>query len=260
MKKPILLAVAIILTLLLLPVKPAFAGSASVSGTFGSDPTMPVVSINTPNCTSQGATQVRYHKHRFTVDVTGAYDLIIPQTGQSAGMLVSVYVMSSSFNPAAPFASCLAGANNGLAPGTPTTLNNVNLTAGTIYYAVPFDDTFGQVSNGPWTLTISGPGNVTFIDIIPINTNNIPGCGLNIPAGSVVGDAPAGAQVFSSPGNVAQGVVLNPGTYWVIGQDASQTYYKVVLACQFVWVRKDTMGPSYQAPQNGAALPTGIVQ
>jgi hypothetical protein len=222
---------------------------------------MPVVSISTPNCTAQGATQVRYHKHRFTVDVTGAYNLIIPQTGQTAGSLVSIYVMSATFNPATPFASCLAGANNGLAPGTPTTLNNVNLTAGTIYYAVPFDDTFSQVSNGPWTLTISGPGNVTFIDLTPINTiDSLAACGLNIPAGSVVGEAPAGAQVFYEPGSAASGVVLNPGTYWVVGQDASQTYYKVVLACQFVWVRKDTMGPSWQPPQNGAALPTGIVK
>lgn len=85
------------------------------------------------------------------------------------------------------------------------------------------------------------------------------GCLLNVPSGSVVGEAPLGAQAYYSPGNVAPGVVLNPGTYIVIGQDASETYYKVVLACQYLWVRKDTMQPSYQAPQNGAALPTRVV-
>jgi hypothetical protein len=85
------------------------------------------------------------------------------------------------------------------------------------------------------------------------------GCTLNIPSGSVVGEAPLGAQVYYSPGNIAPSIVLNPGTYIVVGQDESETYYKVVLACQFLWVRKDTMQPSFQAPQNGAPLPTRIV-
>ena len=84
-------------------------------------------------------------------------------------------------------------------------------------------------------------------------------CRLSPPAGSVVGEAPVGAQVYWSPGNASPGIVLNPGTYIVVGQDASETYYKVVLACEYVWVRKDTMQPSFQSPQNGAPLPTTIV-
>ncbi len=83
-------------------------------------------------------------------------------------------------------------------------------------------------------------------------------CGLNIPSGSVVGEAPNGAQIYYAPGGIST-VTLNPGTYIVVGQDESETYYKIVLACQFVWVRKDTMQPSYQAPQNGMPLPTRIV-
>lgn len=85
------------------------------------------------------------------------------------------------------------------------------------------------------------------------------GCTLNIPSGSVVGEAPLGAQAYYSPGNAAPGVVLNPGTYIVVGQDESETYYKIVLACRFLWVRKDTMQPSYLPPQNGTPLPTRIV-
>jgi hypothetical protein len=84
-------------------------------------------------------------------------------------------------------------------------------------------------------------------------------CGLNIPEGSVVGEAPLGAQIYFEPGNISPGNVLNPGTYIVIGQDKSKTYYKIVLACDFVWVRKDTMQPSYLPPQSGAQLPTRIV-
>jgi hypothetical protein len=243
MKKPILLAIGVILTLLLLPVGPAFAGSASLSGTLTpGGATMPVVFISTPNCTGQGAAQVLYAQHKVTVDTTGVYDFSV----SSPGGFASMYIMSASFNPANGFPACLAGDNS----GNPVTLS-LNLTAGTTYYVIPFDDTFAQ-AGGSYTLTISGPGSVAL--------DGSGGCGINIPAGSVVGEAPAGAQVFYEPGSVASGVVLNPGTYWVVGQDASQTYYKVVLACQFVWVRKDTMGPSWQPPQNGAPLPTGIVQ
>jgi hypothetical protein len=85
------------------------------------------------------------------------------------------------------------------------------------------------------------------------------GCNLRIPSGSVVGESPLGAQAYYEPGSEAPGVVLNPGTYIVTGQDESETYYQVVLACQLLWVRKDTMQPSFQAPQNGTPLPTRIV-
>ena len=83
-------------------------------------------------------------------------------------------------------------------------------------------------------------------------------CNLSIPSGSVVGEAPLGAQIYYAPGQ-ATNLTLNPGTYVVVGQDETETYYKIVLACAFRWVRKDSMQPSYQAPQNGQALPTRIV-
>lgn len=85
-----------------------------------------------------------------------------------------------------------------------------------------------------------------------------PGCQLAVPSTAVVGDAPLGAYIFSAPGQPTD-KVLAPGTYVVVGQDSTETYYKIVLACQFVWVRKDTMQPSWQAPQNGTPLPTNIV-
>lgn len=83
-------------------------------------------------------------------------------------------------------------------------------------------------------------------------------CRLNIPEGSVVGEAPLGAQAFYEPGN-ATNFNINPGTYTVIGQDESESYYKIVLACETLWVLKETMQPSYLHPQNGAPLPTRIV-
>lgn len=90
----------------------------------------------------------------------------------------------------------------------------------------------------------------------PIVAGNV--CNLALPAGSVVGSAPLGAQAFYSPGNITN-ITLNPGTYIVVGQDSTETYYKVVLGCQFLWVLKTTMEPSFLPPQNGAPLPTRIV-
>lgn len=85
------------------------------------------------------------------------------------------------------------------------------------------------------------------------------GCKLAIPPGSVVGDLPFKTQLYWSPGNASPGHFVNPGTYVVVGQDQTETYYKIVLACQFVWVPKANMQPSYLPPQNGAPLPTRIV-
>jgi hypothetical protein len=93
-------------------------------------------------------------------------------------------------------------------------------------------------------------------EVLPVDPSV---CSLPVPDGSVVGDAPNGAQVYYEPGNASPGVVLNAGTYIVIGQDATETYYKIKLACQYVWVLKSAMQPSLQAPQNGAPLPTRIV-
>ena len=99
-----------------------------------------------------------------------------------------------------------------------------------------------------------------YIEInVEVPTVNPEVCGLAVPDGSVVGEAPNGAQVYYEPGKASPGVILNSGTYIVIGQDATETYYKIKLACQYVWVLKSTMQPSLQAPQNGAPLPTRIV-
>lgn len=107
-----------------------------------------------------------------------------------------------------------------------------------------YADVQGLASGTPFSFMASSPSG---------------GCRLSIPASSVVGEAPLGAQVYYAPGNTSPGVVLNAGTYTVIGQDESQTYYKLFFSCSFIWVRKDTMQPSWQPPQNGAPLPTTIV-
>ncbi|MFN8561313.1 MAG: hypothetical protein U0703_06750 [Anaerolineae bacterium] len=70
--------------------------------------------------------------------------------------------------------------------------------------------------------------------------------------GAVVGEAPLGAQVYREPAadKSSPGVVLNPGTYYVIGVDSDRRVSsKVWLTCQSVfWVRSDALQPSYQPP------------
>jgi hypothetical protein len=93
-------------------------------------------------------------------------------------------------------------------------------------------------------------------------TNQSFGSGVcpDIPGGSVVGAMPAQTQAFYEPGNISPNIFINPGTYWVIGEDDSGQYYKIMLACQFLWVPIDSMQSSYQAPWSGQPLPTRVVQ
>ncbi|MCA9911201.1 MAG: hypothetical protein KC519_21260, partial [Anaerolineae bacterium] len=87
-------------------------------------------------------------------------------------------------------------------------------------------------------------------------------CRIQLPSGSVVGEAPLGAQVYWLPevGKEAPGIILNPGTYWVVGVDETGEFSKIWLTCESTfWVRSEALQPSYLPPQNGAPLPTRIV-
>lgn len=83
-----------------------------------------------------------------------------------------------------------------------------------------------------------------------------------LPDGSVVGEAPLGAQIYWEPaeGSASLGNTLNPGTYWVVGVDESGAFSKIWLTCnsQF-WVPSNALQPNYAAPWNGQPLPTRVV-
>jgi hypothetical protein len=244
MAKRLLLTIAVFLILSMFAVGSVFAGSVTVNGTIdGTSPTMPNVGIiSTPNCTgAYTAFAVHYASFPLTVDAAGVYT--ITETGTTSAL----YVLQGSFDPNAVASTCIAASNT-----NPISLA-VSLNPGTTYYVVIIDDTFAQ-SGLTYQLTVSGPGNP---NLGLLTSSDI--CSLPIPAGSVVGEAPLGAQVYWAPGQESPGLVLNPGTYHVIGQDATETYYKLFFNCQYIWVRKDTMQPSWLPPQNGAPLPQGIV-
>jgi len=91
----------------------------------------------------------------------------------------------------------------------------------------------------------------------------VPGCDalIPIPATAVVGKFVAPAQVYWSPGKLTSPVVtVDAGkNYLVAGQDASGQYRKILIACDWVWVRAETVGPNPESPWNGAPLPTLVV-
>jgi hypothetical protein len=133
---------------------------------------------------------------------------------------------------------------NTLVTLTVTTYNGPNYTGGTAY-----------ISSMTWDCT-------TGAIIALTNTVPVGDCPNPLISGSVVGEAPGGAQVYWAPNanSASPGIILNPGTYWVMGADETGAYSKVWLTCQSVfWVRSDTLQPSFRPPQTGEPLPTRVV-
>lgn len=235
MKNRTLLSITAVLAVVFLfgiTASAVFAGSISFSGTFAGDPTMPVVTISTPNCASQGATQVRYDAYPFTVTVTGAYTFTAGTTGGS-GTKASIYIMNSGFNPAAALSNCLYGANT----GSPTTLSNVNLTAGTNYYLVIFDDTFSQATPG-YNFGANGVGDILIT--FPVSAD---GCTVPLPAGSVVRNVPLGAPAYYEASLDARTSFDLPAGNWYVAQ-TSGDFAQVWIACQadMIWIPTTALG------------------
>jgi hypothetical protein len=102
------------------------------------------------------------------------------------------------------------------------------------------------------------------VEVTDANCISLPGCDvlISLPSTAVVGQFTAPAAAYWEPGQLITNppVTIEPGkTYYVIGQDASQQYYKVLLGCTFVWVQKSTVGPDFDAVWHGTPLPTTIV-
>lgn len=85
---------------------------------------------------------------------------------------------------------------------------------------------------------------------------------ISIPPQAVVGQFNANSELYWSPGNqIFPMLYVETGnTYYVAGQDQSEQYYKILLACDWLWVRKETVGPNYDDVWQGKPLPTDIVQ
>lgn len=127
-----------------------------------------------------------------------------------------------------------------------TTYNGPNYTGGVAY-----------VSTATWDCTTGAL--ISLVSGVPAVPDT---CQTPLPNGSVVGDAPGGAQVYWGPSadKTANGIVLNPGSYWVVGFDETGEFAQVWLTCdtQLLWIPADTIGPSGNAPWNGTPLPVRV--
>jgi hypothetical protein len=146
----------------------------------------------------------------------------------SAGNFASLYLYAGSFDPANPFANCVAADNF-----DPISVSFA-LTAGTTYFAVPFDDTFTQ-AGGTYSLVANGPGNIFFSGGVA--------CANPLPANSVVYDVPGGAPAFFEPNLGSQTNFNLPAGTWKISE-FSGDFAKVWIACQAssVWIPRNAVG------------------
>jgi hypothetical protein len=109
------------------------------------------------------------------------------------------------------------------------------------------------------------PTGMTLADTLTIDGDcaAAPGCDQLMPLdGAVMGLFTADAPAYSTPGQlVVPPVTIQAGkTLYVLGQDASQQYYQVVLACTLLWVPKNTVGPDPEPLWHNTPLPVTIVQ
>jgi len=92
---------------------------------------------------------------------------------------------------------------------------------------------------------------------VPVTTA-VESCFAGTTSTSVVGNLPLRTQAYYEPGNISPDVFVSPGDYWVLGVDESGAFYKIILACQYLWVPVETMQPNYDEVWQGRPLPTTL--
>ncbi len=128
---------------------------------------------------------------------------------------------------------------------------------GTLTYVVPQNMTVSSIA---WGYSGGAPQPIWSVKCLPRS-----GCAEFLPltADAVVGRFVRDAQTYWAPGQAIVPTVTIPAnkTAWVLGMDASGMYYKIIWACDLLWVPANTMGPNVGDPLwQGAPLPTTVVQ
>ena len=111
------------------------------------DPTMPVVAISTPVCTTQLVFPVHYQVIEFLHPLSGTHSFAMTSTDGFA----SAYLYEGSFDPTNPLENCVA-ADNGADPVEIT----YDFLRGTPYFLVVFDDAFAQ-AGGDYEVVVQTP-------------------------------------------------------------------------------------------------------
>jgi hypothetical protein len=130
-------------------VGPAGALTTTYTGAINAaDPTMPVVAISTPTCTTQLVTPVHYEVTELDDIITGTHTFTLTSTPDG---FASIYIYENSFDPNDGVTNCIAASN----AADPIVLT-LELTEGTTYFVVVFDDQFTQVG-GDYELVVESP-------------------------------------------------------------------------------------------------------
>jgi hypothetical protein len=88
------------------------------------------------------------------------------------------------------------------------------------------------------------------------------GCSPSLNDNAVVGMITETTPAYFEPSSdAATTTILEAGkTWWVLGTDASGSWYQVAVSCQAVWVPASAMGPNFDAVWNGRPLPSNVVK
>lgn len=125
-------------------------------------------------CGSSAATDCNYDVIKFTVSASGLYDFdaFYPgDTGSSANLDGILEIYENSFDAGAPGLSSIGFSDDGPDGSNTSQILGLSLSTGTTYFAVisSWDSaptSFGQ-PNGPWELTINGPGSAD-PNVVPV--------------------------------------------------------------------------------------------
>lgn len=147
--------------------------------------------------------------------------------------------LASAGGPALPYGAALSDFNGAAPNGT-----------WRLYVHEPHPSDFGSIAGG-WSLSITTDATTTNLTCFPPLTES-----------AVVGSMPYDTQAYYEPGNVAPGLMLNAGTYHVLGVDESGQYYAIVLGCDRLWVPVASMVPNTNPDDSlwfGHPLPIGVI-
>jgi hypothetical protein len=100
-------------------------------------------------------TATPYSTQQFYVNTAGSYDISSVQNGFDG----YIFLYRDSFDPTNQFANCVGGNDDGLGGIGTSDMLGVPLDANRTYIIVTTG--FGNSDFGPFTNTISGPGNIT---------------------------------------------------------------------------------------------------
>ena len=220
---------------------------------------------NSNGCMLADANAYPVHIITFTVPTTGEYTFTYQSHTWSNDLVA--YIVRDPYDPAVSIYAQFWGAGPSSHPAMPSTVT-VELEAGIWHLGVTnlqVIDTYAEclaretTDAGSYAITSDLPGSGGDASL-PV----VAGCDqyIQLPSNAAVGTFSNWAELYWMPeGKLYPPLAMEPGqSVWVLGQDESGLYKKILLSCEFLWVEAGVIGPNYDALWNGAPLPVDVVE